>query len=141
MTSAAGKLFELFTHPRSGYMTEKSGLDFSLQANAHKSLVDLIKSNLEPLCNLMTRDAAQLKESLKTDKDGESVMTEMQQSLEFCSNTYSQRLKAVEDEISDLANEIERYKQQFKQVQKAIEDEDELTQRLQEEIAKLEGEN
>ena len=50
-----------------------------------------------------------------------------------------ERLKAVEDEISDLTNEIEKYKQQLKQVQKAIQDEDELTARLQEEIAKLEG--
>jgi hypothetical protein len=42
MTGAASKLFELFTHPRSGYMTEKSGLDFSMQANAHKNIVELV---------------------------------------------------------------------------------------------------
>ena len=140
MTSAAAKLFELFTHPRSGYMTEKSGLDFALQANAHKNIVELVRENIEPLCNIMQRDQQQLRESLKSEKDGDSVMTEMQQSLEFCSNTYSDRLKAVEDEISDLTNEIEKYKQQLKQVQKAIQEEDELTARLQEEIARLEGE-
>ncbi|GAB1227184.1 hypothetical protein ENUP19_0325G0020 [Entamoeba nuttalli] len=49
MTSSASKLFEMFTHPRSGYMTEKSGLDFSLQANAHKNIVELVRSNIEPL--------------------------------------------------------------------------------------------
>lgn len=140
MTGSATKLFELFTHPRSGYMTEKSGLDFSLQTNAHKNIVDLIRANIDPLCGIMQRDVDKLKEAMKQDKEEDSVMAEMQQSLEFCSNIYSQRLKAVEDEISDLSNEIERYKQQLKQVQKAIQEEDELTLKLQEEINKLESE-
>ncbi|GAB1227183.1 hypothetical protein ENUP19_0325G0019 [Entamoeba nuttalli] len=55
-------------------------------------------------------------------------MTEMQH----------ERLQAVEDEITDLNDEIEKYKAQLKAVQKAIEDEDELTAKLQEEINRLE---
>ncbi|EDR25695.1 hypothetical protein EDI_138730 [Entamoeba dispar SAW760] len=141
MTSSASKLFEMFTHPRSGYMTEKSGLDFSLQANAHKNIVELVRSNIEPLTALMTRDVQALKDALKSEKNEDSVMTEMQQSLEFCSNTYSERLQAVEDEITDLNDEIEKYKAQLKAVQKAIEDEDELTAKLQEEINRLENES
>ncbi|ELP87492.1 hypothetical protein EIN_097790 [Entamoeba invadens IP1] len=141
MTTAAGKLFENFTHPRSGYMTEKSGLDFSLQPGAHQKIVELVRANLEPLTNLMTRDVDTLKAALDTERNEDSVMTEMQQSLEFCSNTYSERLQAVEDEIKDLTGEIDFYKTQLASIKKAIQDEDDLTVKLQDEISKLEADS
>ncbi|ELP85412.1 hypothetical protein EIN_087140 [Entamoeba invadens IP1] len=141
MTNAAGKLYENFTHPRSGYMTEKSGLDFTLQGAAHQKIVELIRANLDAIVGLMTRDVDALKQALSSEKNEDSVMTEMQQSLEFCSNTYADRLQAVEDEIKDLTGEIEKYKTQLTTLKKAIQDEDNLTAKLQEEIGKLENES
>ncbi|KAL7720970.1 hypothetical protein QTN25_002174 [Entamoeba marina] len=138
VASTANQLFEAMTHPRSGYMTEKSGLDFSLQPSSHQKIIELIKSELEELKTLMTKDVDKLVDALECNKNEDSVMTEMQQSLEFCSDTYNERLTAVEDEITDLTDEIQKYQQKLKMIKKCIDDEDELTIKLKEEIKKLE---
>ena len=133
-------IYEKLTHPRSGYMTEKSGLDFSLQPNAHQKIYKLIKDNLDELKETIDeKTSIELDDALKSEDVETNVMTEMKQSLEFCSNTYNDRLAAVENEISDINDEIEKYKRKINEIKNSIIEEDKLTETLEKEIANLEG--